>query len=141
MADVSLEALDNELDELEAAFTAVFIDGMSYRQAGKKLNCTAVTVKKRAYKYRELLKRLRAEGDKEDFVAEYEAQLQTLVRQANQVFEAAQGKPLTQVAALNSKKAALDNLMKVRGLEAPKEDKAKVEGRLEIVWGDDSGNG
>lgn len=138
MTTVDLDAFTNDLEDLEQAFRLVFIQGLSYRRAAKELAVTPQTVKVRAYKYRELLKRLRSEGDKEDFVAEYEAQLQELVRQANVVFESAQGKPLTQVAALNSKKAALDNLMKVRGLEAPKEDKARVEGRLEIVWGDDA---
>lgn len=139
MANDGLDALNEDLERWETAYELVMLRGYSYRKASKEMLCTPESVKRWALKYRTILKSVREESDKLDMTADFEAAVFRTIQQAEDVYtDAAKDKQrLVQVAALNAKKSQLDLLMKVRGLEAPKEVKGDVSGDFVVRWADD----
>lgn len=129
-----LVALEEDLELWEKAYDLTVIQGKSYRAAAKELQVSPPTAKAWSEKYRTVLRETRT-ADKEDQRVELESQIIKAIQQADSIFRGSDNKGLTQVGALNSKKSLLELLMKVRGLEAPKEAKVHTEGTLVIEWG------
>lgn len=129
---------DSDLAKYEQAFTGAVIEGRSYAAVARDLNVDPRTVKAWSDKYRDMLSALRT-TDKLSQVVELESMIFQGLRRADAVYERAmkQGHGLTAVAAVNSAKGYLDLLVRIRGLEAPKNAKTEVAGNISISWGSD----
>jgi hypothetical protein len=129
---------DSDLERYEKAFTGAIIEGRSYAAVARELKVDPRTVKAWSDKYRDILSTLRT-TDKLEQVIEFESRLFQGLRRADAVYERAmaQGHGLTAVGAINAAKGYLDLLIRVRGLEAPKNAKTEVSGSISISWGDD----
>lgn len=142
--DTENSDLGQDMVLAEEAFTLVVLQKNSYRQAAKMIGekFAPVTVSHtrvgrlvRAYK--KYLADERRDETVDQKRAAFDAELEEIKALALDTYKGAKGKPLTQVAALNTLVATLAHQRAVQGLDMPKEVRADIDQDVRITWGED----
>jgi hypothetical protein len=123
----------------EAAFQAVRLQGQSLRAVADELGVSVATVWRDVRAMEQFLARSASERDVKDVRAGIEALCHEALNQSRAIMQTNPGKPLVQVAALNSFIATISHLRAITGADVPRNKANELPGTVKVSWSNGDG--